>query len=68
MKVINVLKGDTLEGAQIGDTVINGYGDLYKIIGDYSSTCWQTLSVKYGYKTFMFKHNPNRTPIVAVEL
>lgn len=66
MKLFNALKGDTLEGAQIGDTVINGYGELGIIIAEVGST-WRVRSAKYGYVTPVFKYNPDRLVITAVE-
>lgn len=65
MKTINILAGDTLEHAEIDDTLINLYGDLGIIIDEVGST-WRVRSVKYGYVTPVFKYNPDRTVIVGV--
>lgn len=46
MKTINILNGDTLEGAEIGDVIINGYGESQKIKYD-EGKWWVVETVRY---------------------
>ena len=64
-KTINVLQGDTLEHAQIGDTIINGYGERGTIVAELARTWW-VRSDKYGTTSPVFKHNPAKKLITAV--
>lgn len=62
---INVLHGDTLEHAQIGDTIINGYGERGTIVAELARTWW-VRSDKYGTTSPVFKHNPAKQAILGV--
>lgn len=66
MKVINVLAGDTLEHAQIGDTLINGYGDQGTIIYEGRHTWW-VRSDKFNTVTTVFKFKRDRHAILAID-
>lgn len=46
---------ENLQGAQIGDTVTNGYGETLTIIGETKGgTAWLTRSPR-GFAGFLFK-------------
>jgi hypothetical protein len=56
-KTINILNGDTLEGAQVGDHLINGYGEHGAIVGDLG-TVWRVRMRKgKGRIALVFKYN-----------
>lgn len=57
--------GDTLEGAAIGDQIINYFGEVLTITGERGSV-WITYSERGLYPRPVFKYNPDRVVIWGV--
>ncbi len=48
MKTINILEGDTLDGASVGDYLVNGYGELGQIVDESQAGYWWHVLMPSG--------------------